>query len=277
MVHYTLKLNLNIFFQQYCVMVLDSSKRWSSPQWFTEDKKAPYVKVHSAPHVNRIFIFCLSNFFCIATCLPIVTVELLGHGLNCYWAPGEWMWPEEVDPGRRHSGLIWRLVTEGNISLRSQGSRMLFEKACCIAGKPLHQWGEFNSSFYIWLLAYLWMFYLSETILLLSEQNIWCSWQDTRESILKTEIAFVKSIPGVHRKRGGQQGQGGDCPSLFCPREAPSVSRLGASNTEKMWSCWRGSRGGPQRQAEGAGLVQPGEEKTERRPHCSLPVFKWGL
>jgi len=28
------------------------------------------------------------------------------------------------------------------------------------------------------------------------------------------------------------------------------------------------------RQAKGAGLVQPGEEKAMRRPHCSLPVFK---
>jgi len=32
-----------------------------------------------------------------------------------------------------------------------------------------------------------------------------------------------------------------------------------------------------QRQAEGAGLVQLGEEKAVRRPHCSLPVFKRGL
>ena len=30
------------------------------------------------------------------------------------------------------------------------------------------------------------------------------------------------------------------------------------------------------RQAQGAGLIQPGEEKAVRRPHCSLPVFKRG-
>ena len=31
------------------------------------------------------------------------------------------------------------------------------------------------------------------------------------------------------------------------------------------------------RQAEGAALVQPAEDKAARRPHCSFPVFKRGL
>ena len=31
------------------------------------------------------------------------------------------------------------------------------------------------------------------------------------------------------------------------------------------------------RQIGGTGLVQPGEEKTARRPYCSLPAFKRGL
>ena len=32
-----------------------------------------------------------------------------------------------------------------------------------------------------------------------------------------------------------------------------------------------------QRQADRAGLVQPGKQKAARRPHCSLPVFKGSL
>jgi len=53
-----------------------------------------------------------------------------------------------------------------------------------------------------------------------------------------------------------------------------TVSRSGAPRTRKTESCWRGSRGGHkddqraaapplQRQAEGAGLVQHGEEKVQ--------------
>ena len=32
-----------------------------------------------------------------------------------------------------------------------------------------------------------------------------------------------KWYPGPHHEMGGQQGQGGDCPSLLCPCEAPSA------------------------------------------------------
>ena len=40
----------------------------------------------------------------------------------------------------------------------------------------------------------------------------------------------TSGILGLHQKRGGQQGEGGDCPSLFCPCEAPSgVLRPGLS------------------------------------------------
>ena len=32
-----------------------------------------------------------------------------------------------------------------------------------------------------------------------------------------------------------------------------------------------------QRSAEGAGIVQPGEDSAVRRPHCGLPEYKMGL
>jgi len=55
-----------------------------------------------------------------------------------------------------------------------------------------------------------------------------------------------------------------------------------------MWSFWKGPEedhedeqrdGTPllQGQAEGAGLVRPGEEKAPGRPYYSLPIFKGNL
>lgn len=52
-----------------------------------------------------------------------------------------------------------------------------------------------------------------------------------------------KLFPGLHQKRSGQQGEGGDCPSLLCPCESPSGELnpgLGPAIQERR-SCWRGS------------------------------------
>ena len=76
------------------------------------------------------------------------------------------------------------------------------------------------------------------------------------------------------------------CPSALLwwdPTQSP-VSSSGALSTAKTWSCWNGSRGGPQKWSEGwntflvkegsesVRAVQPGEEKAPGRPYSSLPV-----
>ena len=77
------------------------------------------------------------------------------------------------------------------------------------------------------------------------------------------------------RRGVGQQEQGGDCPSLFCPHEAPSgvlcpglgppiQERQGALRYKRRPTKNDQRAGAPllQRQTEGAGLVQPQEEKA---------------
>ena len=42
--------------------------------------------------------------------------------------------------------------------------------------------------------------------------------------------------PGLHHERGGQQGKGGDCPSLLCSCEAPSVLCTVYEYCVQVWS-----------------------------------------
>ena len=66
------------------------------------------------------------------------------------------------------------------------------------------------------------------------------------------------------------------------------MSSSGALSAGKMWTCWRGARGGhsnDQRagtallrgKAERVGAVQPGEKKAAGRPYSSLPVLERSL
>jgi len=94
------------------------------------------------------------------------------------------------------------------------------------------------------------------------------------------------TVPWAASPAAQAQGEGGYSAFLLCSGATPPrspASSSGALSTGQTWSFWSGARGHHSNdpragvpllgeKAEGAGAVQPGEEKAPGRPYSSLPV-----
>ena len=123
------------------------------------------------------------------------------------------------------------------------------------------------------------------------QRRTWGSWW-TSSWTWASSVHLQPRRPTVFRaalKRGGHQGEGGDCPPLLSSCSSTAVLHpgmehpvqerhrvLGAGPEEGRYD----QRAGSSllwRMVERTGLVWLGEEKPLGRPHCGLPIFERSL
>lgn len=100
-----------------------------------------------------------------------------------------------------------------------------------------------------------------------------------------------QQYPGLHQKRGCQQGEGSDYPPQLCPSWGPIWSSasspwapgqegcgaVGVGSEKSHKDTWNAGAPFPWRKVEGTGLVKFEEIKASGRPHCGLPVLEGNL
>lgn len=109
------------------------------------------------------------------------------------------------------------------------------------------------------------------------------------EPTTHTHSPESQPCPGLHAKEQPACPGRWSWPSLLLwhPSWIPASSS-GVPSRANTWICWSGVSVGPQtgsvgwksswgRQAETAGIFQPGEGKALGRSYCSLSIFKGGL